>query len=168
MKNIELKARKGNSAAEAQAQALGARFAGVVIQEDRYLRCARGRLKIRRTDGRDPMLVWYERPDEPEARESRYEKFDLSDSLAAVLEAALGVEACVRKTRRLYLWEGVRIHIDDVDGLGQFLEFEAVLPDAGDEREGSRKVAFLREHFGLGAEDMVPESYSDLVRRGPA
>ncbi len=38
----------------------------------------------------------------------------------------------VSKRRRLFLWEGVRIHLDEVEDLGNFVEFEAVLPQAGD------------------------------------
>ena len=54
------------------------------------------------------------------------------DELAEALDAALGTVVVVSKRRRLFLWEGVRIHLDEVDGLGSFVEFEAVLPDAGD------------------------------------
>jgi predicted adenylyl cyclase CyaB len=82
-----------------------------------------------------------------------------------IFGASMGIKSVVRKERSLYLHEGVRIHLDRVDGLGSFLEFEAVLGPALSEEEGRARVADLRARFGIGDEDVVPESYSDLVAK---
>ena len=66
------------------------------------------------------------------------------ESLAEAFDAALGTIVVVSKRRRLFLWEGVRIHLDEVEDLGSFMEFEAVLPDAGDLATAHEKVAHLR------------------------
>ena len=63
-------------------------------------------------------------------------------------DAALGTVVVVSKRRRLFLWEGVRIHLDEVEGLGSFVEFEAVLPDAGDLAGAHAKMPRLRSSWG--------------------
>lgn len=162
MKNIELKARKKHYESERVARKLGAEFVREIQQRDTYLKCSTGKLKIRRVEGEAPQLIWYDRPDRPEPRESNYEVHCISEEVARTLERALGISKTVSKTRRLYLWQGVRIHIDSVNGLGEFIEFEAVIPDAGDQATASSKIHFLREHFELSDENMIPVSYSDL------
>ena len=71
------------------------------------------------------------------------------------------------KQRRLFLWEGVRIHLDEVEGLGSFVEFEAVLPDAGDLDTARAKVAQLRESLGIDDDALVSVGYADLLLDGP-
>ena len=90
-----------------------------------------------------------------------------ADAMAEALDAALGATVVVSKRRRLLLWEGVRIHLDQVEGLGSFVEFEAVLPDAGDVDEARAKVARLRETLGIVDDALVSVGYSDLLLDGP-
>jgi adenylate cyclase class IV len=60
------------------------------------------------------------------------------------------------------MWEGVRIHLDEVEGLGEFLEFEAPVEASGE--AGARElVERLRAAFRIGAGDLVAGSYVDLV-----
>jgi homotetrameric cytidine deaminase len=73
----------------------------------------------------------------------------------------------VLKRRRLLLWEGVRIHLDEVVGLGSFIEFEAVIPDAGDLETARRKVARLRDELAITDEMLVSAGYVDLLLDGP-
>ena len=73
----------------------------------------------------------------------------------------------VSKRRRLFLWEGVRIHLDEVDGLGSFVEFEAVLPDAGDAETARGKVARLRAELGIEDDALISAGYADLLLDGP-
>ena len=87
--------------------------------------------------------------------------------LAEALDAALGTVVVVSKLRRLFLWEGVRIHLDDVEGLGNFVEFEAVLPEAGDVATARSKVDRLRAELGISDEALVSVGYSDLLIDGP-
>jgi homotetrameric cytidine deaminase len=89
------------------------------------------------------------------------------DALAEALDAALGTLVTVSKRRRLFLWEGVRIHLDDVDGLGSFVEFEAVLPDAGDLAAARSKVARLRRELEIADDALVAVGYADLLLDGP-
>src|SRR5205823_14349078 len=130
-RNVELKARCGDlAAARAAAEAFGARAAGVLHQLDTYLRCQHGRLKLRETIGVTPAeLIWYDRSNEAKFRPSDYRLVAVNDpaGLKAALGAAMGLRGEVRKIRRLMLWGNVRIHLDEVEDLGSFVEFEAVL-----------------------------------------
>ena len=138
--------------------------------ETRTSRARHGRLKLRVEQGGERAeLVGYRRPDSAEASESTYvlAPVDAPDALAEALDAALGTTVVVSKQRRLLLWEGVRIHLDEVEGLGSFVEFEAVLPDAGDLGTARAKVAHLRESLGIADDALVSVGYSDLLLDGP-
>jgi len=84
--------------------------------------------------------------------------------LKQALSAALGVRAIVDKRREIFMYENVRIHLDEVQGLGQFLEFEAVLGPEESPEAGHVKVDFLSRQFGIDASDLVPISYGDMTR----
>jgi predicted adenylyl cyclase CyaB len=105
------------------------------------------------------------RPDSPVQRESRYWISAVSQAteLKAALSGALGVEVVVAKQRRLFLWQEVRIHLDAVEGLGSFIEFEAVAPPHSDLAQERQRVRELREAFGIDDADLVATSYCDLV-----
>src|SRR5690348_9073920 len=162
--NVELKARDPNpEVTTARCLNLGAIDQGDLRQTDTYFAARRGRLKLRSSNGGGSELIAYSRPDATEARESTYVRAAVSDSVSEALDAALGKTVVVSKRRRLYLWEGVRIHLDEVDGLGSFIEFEAVLPDAGDLETARAKVARLRSELGIPDDALVAVGYADLV-----
>ena len=88
--------------------------------------------------------------------------------LEAVLTRSLGVRGVVEKTRRLYLWRHTRIHLDEVEGLGRFVELETVanrisLDEA--EREAREVIEFL----GLDPSTFLDRPYLELLEaRSPA
>ncbi len=165
-RNIELKARDPDPARSLQTSlALGAGDRGFLHQTDTYFDVAKGRLKLREQE-QGSELIYYERADESEARESRYrivpvlEAQDLKDALAL----ALGVLVVVEKSRRLLLWRNVRIHIDKVKGLGSFIELEAVAQPSSDLEGEHHNVKELCEALGITAQDILPTGYSDQLR----
>jgi adenylate cyclase class IV len=166
-RNVELKAWDRDPArALAVCRGLGAADRGVLVQRDTYFVVPRGRLKLREESPPSRAeLVQYERPDDADARVSRYRLVPIADAdaLREALAAALGVWVVVEKERHLFLWEGVRIHLDDVRGLGRLLEFEAVAAAGSDLAAETARVARLREAFALRDEDLVPTSYSALL-----
>jgi predicted adenylyl cyclase CyaB len=84
--------------------------------------------------------------------------------LKTALSAALGVKVVVVKERRLFLWEGnVRIHLDQVDGLGSFIEFEAIASAGSDLSREEAQVKRLRQAFEIGDADVIGGSYCDLA-----
>ena len=165
-RNIELKARCPDlAAARVAAEGLGARRVGLLRQRDTYFIVPRGRLKLRETDGQGAELIAYARADDVAARASDYSLVPVPDpaALRAALEMALGVRGEVVKERELWMWRNVRIHLDQVRGLGEFLEFEAVTGEGEADDVGHERVARLREALGVKDEDRVARSYSDLM-----
>jgi homotetrameric cytidine deaminase len=175
MRNIELKARDPNPAQSLQrALALGAEDKGEIRQVDTYFARAHGRLKLReQQSGGSPLwdeLIEYSRADSTEARASTYLRVPVADAptLQDALDAAYGTLVTVTKRRRLLFWEGVRIHLDEVEGLGSFLELEAVAEPGSDLSPEHDKVERLRAELGIEDEDLVATSYSDLLMAKPS
>jgi adenylate cyclase class 2 len=163
-RNVELKARDPDPEATlAACLALGAEDRGVLEQRDTYFAVASGRLKLREERPGGAQLVQYERADEPGARLSRYRVVEVPDgaALAEALGAALGVAGVVAKRRRLLLWQGVRIHLDDVDGLGRFVELEAVGPPESDLTREHELVARLRDELRITDDRLVERGSAD-------
>jgi predicted adenylyl cyclase CyaB len=165
-RNLELKARdREPSRSLAVCEELGAEDRGTLTQRDTYFAVPRGRLKLREEPGA-ATLIAYERPDLAGNKESRYRLVEVPDpvELRAALESAIGITVVVSKSRRLFIHENVRIHLDRVEGLGDFIEFEAVAATNEDTSRFAGLLDELRERFGIGEEDLRRESYSDLLR----
>ncbi len=166
MRNIELKARLNDlPAARRVAEALATQQLGIQDQIDTYFRCTNGRLKLRQIGGQTAQLIWYVRPSDPRPKASDYHIVAVPqpDALIAALRAAMGIVNVVRKRREIYLWHNVRIHLDGVEGLGQFLEFEAVLSAEIDESTGRDQLEKLMAQFAISPKDLLAGSYTDMV-----
>jgi len=166
VRNIELKARLADlAAARLVAASVATRHVGTQQQVDTYFDCRQGRLKLREIDGRSAQLVWYARADRSGPKASDYRLVPVDDpvGLKAALSEALGVRVIVEKRREIFLVDNVRIHLDEVVGLGDFLEFEAVLGPQCDDRDGHLRVDELATKFGLAEADLVRGSYADLL-----
>ena len=160
--NIEIKYRCADlRAVEAAALDFGAVDHGLLVQRDTYFRCASGRLKLREIEGASAELIGYHRPDAAEARASDYTVVKVADAagILAALTATLGVVNVVAKRRRLLLWENVRIHLDEVEGLGTFAEFESVMSKGV---EAAATLAELLAELRPALGDVLSQSYSDL------
>jgi len=166
-RNVELKARDPDPARSLErCVALGAEDRGELRQRDTYFAARRGRLKLREQEPGGAELIAYERPDAAQARESRYRIAPVGEpeALRATLDAALGTTVVVDKRRRLLVWEGVRIHLDRVEGLGAFVELEGVAPADSDLARETELVARLRAELEIGDDALEAASYSDLLR----
>jgi adenylate cyclase, class 2 len=166
MRNIELKARLADyAAAKKAAETVATRRLGAQHQIDTYFHCRHGRLKLRQIDRLRAELVWYARADEHGPKPSDYQLVPLQhpETLKAALAAALGVRAVVEKHREIFLYHNVRIHLDEVVGLGQFIEFEAVLGGDADEAAGRAMLDTLMQHFAILPADLLAQSYGEMV-----
>jgi predicted adenylyl cyclase CyaB len=169
--NIELKARiDDRDAAIEIARRLGAVEVGEERQEDTYFSLGRYRLKLRESSTGENSLIGYSRADGPEARKSQYRLTKVTDPAGTrtIMAKQWGVKVVVKKWRHLFIWEQrVRIHLDKVDSLGDFLEFEAMLsPDDGyDESAAHLDIARLRHDFGIEDRDLISTSYSTLIKQ---
>jgi homotetrameric cytidine deaminase len=170
MRNIELKARDPQPGRTLElALALGAEDRGEIAQRDTYFARARGRLKLREQEPGEAELIQYRRADAPDARESVYRRVPAGEAAALrdALDAALGTLVVVQKRRRLLVWGGVRIHLDEVEQLGSFLELEAVAAPESDLAAERDKVERLRGGLEIADEALVVQSYSDLLLETP-
>jgi len=170
MRNVELKARDADPERTLErALALGAEDKGELRQRDTYFKGASGRLKLREQEVQgSPFwdeLIEYSRPDRTDARTSSYQRVPVADSgpLLEALDTAYGTLVTVTKRRRLLIWDGVRIHLDEVEGLGSYLELEAVAEPGSDLSAEHAKVERLRAELGIDPSNLVAASYSDLL-----
>jgi adenylate cyclase class IV len=139
-------------------------------QTDTYLRAADGRLKLREIEsssGTSAELIQYQREDKPGGRVSTYRRIpiapDAVSDLKAALSDALGILVTIRKTRTVAIWGSTRIHLDDVDELGLFVELETVLGDELELAEGEAELRDVVNWLGLASLPSIPGSYSDLI-----
>jgi adenylate cyclase class IV len=164
-RNIEIKCRCADlAAARLRAQELGARDAGVLHQHDTFFEAPSGRLKLRDFGDGRAELISYRRPDTAEAHGSDFFVYPVADPalLRATLAHALVTGGTVRKRRHLFLYRHTRIHLDEVDGLGTFVELETVMSDQS-EREGRAELAHVADALALKPEDAVPQPYVELL-----
>lgn len=165
-RNVELKAvDRDPQATLSAALGAGAVDHGVRVQRDTYFGVPRGRLKLREETPGSARLIAYERPDDPTVRLSRYHLIEVADPAAARagLEATCGIRAVVDKRRRLLLVDNVRIHLDEVDGLGSFCELEAVVAPEADLHAERAKIDRLRALLDIADADLRAGSYADAV-----
>jgi predicted adenylyl cyclase CyaB len=166
--NIEIKARVRDMAGmRARAEALSDTPVHVIPQKDTFFHTNKGRLKLRWLQPDQAQLVYYERPDQDGPKRSNYHIYATSDpqGLLTTLTLALGVRGVVRKTRYLYLCGQTRIHLDDVEGLGQFVELEVVLREGQSDAEGQSIAEELMARLGVQKEDLLEGAYMDLLEK---
>ncbi len=164
-RNIELKAHDPDPARSLEVSlALGATDEGWLQQLDTYFRVQNGRLKLREQDG-TAELIQYQRTDEAIERASNYRLIPIHDpdGLKEALAAALGILVAVEKSRHLLIWRNVRIHLDEVPGLGSFIELEAVAQPDSDLSAEYENVAELRDSLGITDERILAVGYSDAL-----
>jgi predicted adenylyl cyclase CyaB len=167
-RNIELKARYADlDRARDVARKLGATHQGILRQTDTYFKVAHGRLKLREIEGAGCELIWYDRINNPGARFSDYTIYPITDpeTFKTMISSAMGIRCVVRKRRNPFLWTNVRIHIDEVDELGSFIEFEAVMSASETEQDAYDRLAYLKGQFQIADDDRIESSYSDLLVR---
>lgn len=164
--NIEIKARVRNfDEIKIRAAALSDTPMEVIPQEDIFFNTSQGRLKLRVLPGEKGQLIYYTRPNQEGPKRSDYHIAHTADpaSLKRVLELAYGIRGIVRKTRYLYLVGQTRIHVDDVDGLGQFMELEVVMQEGQTDSEGQAIAEGLMTSLGVAKSDLLEGAYMDLL-----
>jgi len=134
-------------------------------QLDTFFPTAHGRLKLRQLAADRGELIYYERPDQAGPKQSTYSLVatDQPAALGALLAQAMGVRGVVRKRRWLYRVGQTRIHFDEVEGLGAFLEVEVVLQPGQAVSEGERIAEDIRRQLAVRDEDLVEPAYIDLL-----
>lgn len=164
-RNVEIKARVDNlEEVEARARAIATEGPVDLVQDDTFFACANGRLKLRQfADGRGE-LIHYLRADDAGPRTSDYliTPTAAPDVLRETLSRALGAVGRVRKVRRLYISDRTRIHLDEVEGLGSFVELEVVLQDGETAESGNAVARHIMALLGIAESQLVRAAYVDL------
>ena len=164
--NIEIKARvRDLPEFKPRAEKLSDMPVEVIPQEDIFFKTEQGRLKLRVLAPDRGQLIYYERADQNGPKRSDYHIAQISDpeGLKRVLELAYGIRGVVRKTRYLYLVGQTRVHLDDVEGLGQFMELEVVLREGQSDAEGQAIAEDLMASLGVERSDLLEGAYMDLL-----
>jgi len=170
-RNIEIKARiRGVEALLPRARALADGDAEVIDQDDSFFGVARGRLKLREFADGSAELIHYHRPDVPEAKASDYVRVPVPDAAALreALTRACGCAGRVRKRRWLLRVGRTRVHLDQVEDLGAFIELEVVLDEGQSDAAGRDIAELLMQALGLGDAPRTAVAYVDLLREARA
>ena len=170
-RNLEIKAVDADPPATLQAAlAFGAEDHGWLHQRDTYFHAVQGRLKLREAPPAPAELISYARAELSGPKVSLYRVVQVADHLALIdaLTDSLGVHVIVEKARRLLLWRNVRIHLDRVEALGDFVELEAVATSPGGLEVERDSVEELLAVIGIADEHLVAHGYADLLARSGA
>jgi adenylate cyclase len=165
-RNVEIKARaRDREGLEHRVRQIADGPGELIVQDDSFFNCATGRLKLRRFSEDRAELIFYRRDDGEGPTQSDFIKSPTNEpgSLLDALTAAHGVAGVVRKRRTLYMVDQTRVHLDEVEGLGDFVELEVVLRPEQTLADGERIARELMARLGLSEDDLVPVAYVDLI-----
>jgi predicted adenylyl cyclase CyaB len=165
-RNIEIKARIPS--VEAVTPKIAAVATGgplEIAQDDTFFRCETGRMKLRMFSDGTGELIFYRRPNILGPKESFYLRSATSTphTLRESLVLACGEIGRVRKHRTVFLVGRTRVHLDRVEGLGDFLELEVVLTDGELPDVGAGEAQDLMQKLGIEASQLTEAAYVDLL-----
>ena len=166
MKNklLELKARaKSLDTLRKRLLELKATYVGKFRQVDTYFNSPKGRLKIRQVDNQEKAtLIYYRREDITGPKRSEIILINIQEpeSFKALFENLLGKKVIVDKEREIYMLEGTQIHLDMVQNLGTYIEFERKITNANKDH---RILGELMKRLRIEEKDLIQGSYSDLL-----
>ncbi|MBN1561386.1 class IV adenylate cyclase [candidate division KSB1 bacterium] len=165
-RNIEIKARIQDVASVvAQVAALADEGPIEIIQDDLFFSCPNGRMKLRTLSPTRGELIFYRRGNSQGPKESFYliSSTTTPESLREILSAGYGQIGRIRKHRTLFLMGRTRIHIDQVEDLGDFIELEVVLSDEEATDIGVKLANELMMKLGISPSQLCEGAYLDLL-----
>lgn len=164
MLNVEFKAELRDLAlARTICRAIKATHIATLRQTDTYYRVTSGRLKKRECEGEPVEIIHYDRANRAQPKLSYFNVYSERQARERFGEQELPIWLVVRKTRELYLLDAVRIHLDRVDALGDFIEFEAIVSRTQNVAKCHRDLASLRERLAPALGEPIAASYSDML-----
>jgi adenylate cyclase len=139
--------------------------ARVFSQEDVFFQVPRGRLKMRLESDSQAEFIYYQRADKPGPRFSSYFRYRPSNAVEveAELSCLFGKKGIVKKTRKLFWLEGARIHLDEVQGLGQFLEVEVPISRPSEIHHASALAYRIISSLRIERSDFESRAYEELL-----
>ena len=167
-RNIEIKACvESIDAIARRAAALATEDPIQIAQDDTFFRCDSGRLKLRNFSATEGQLIFYRRANQQGPKKSFYVITPTASpqSLGEVLSLAYGQAGRVVKKRTLYIVGRTRVHLDRVEGLGQFLEVEIALEENESIEAGVQEAQALMAQLGVEPSQLIEGAYVDLLAR---
>jgi len=164
-RNVEIKAKISDPAVmRDRIESMADSAPTLIVQEDIFFNNRRGRLKLRKFSEASGELIYYERPDTFKPAESKYIRSLLTDPVGTceVLRKSLGIIGVVHKKRILYRIGQTRVHLDEVESLGSFIELEVILKPSQDQADGCKIAWNLMKRLGIPENSLVDKSYIDL------
>lgn len=138
-----------------------------LYQRDTFYIVPNGRLKLRENNNRSAEMIYYDRPDESGPKISNYVRIPILDvnSAKQLFSKFLEIKAIVCKHRQIFVVGTTRIHLDEVQHLGSFLELEITVAEG--QMDSAKETALrLMEQLGVREEDLVEQAYVDLISEG--
>lgn len=164
--NIEIKAKISSlEDFRRKIEKLNVKETGEIFQEDTFFKISKGRLKLRTFGEESGELIYYVRENLPGLKRSDYHIFKTTEpnALRQILENSLGIRGVVKKRRLFYLVGNTRIHFDEVETLGSFLEIEVILNKGQDEISCRAIANEIMEKLNIKEKDLVDKAYIDLI-----
>lgn len=166
-KNIEIKAHVLNvSLLEQRLFDLVKNIEPIILnQKDIYYKVNYGRLKLRSVNNKQNELIFYLRPNQINSKKSKYFRIKIISPYIAntLIKLFVGLKGVVKKERKLFLYENIRIHLDTVEDLGDFIEFEYLIDSSHTEEMGHERLSRLLDQINIDKKTLCSTSYIDML-----
>ena len=172
-RNIEIKARVGSDEEfqrrlEIAKKLTNSSSGQLLVQRDVFFNTKDGRFKLRYVQPPNKsQLVYYKRPDVAGPKLTKYSQTEVDNPevLEKILSRTNGVRGELGKERHLFIYDRTRIHLDKVENLGNFVEFEVCLRPDETIEEGRDVAVKLMKEFDIKNEDLMQNAYFDELNK---
>ncbi len=160
--NLELKIKLDSyDSIKKKLSKIKAEFVKTLKQKDVYYKINSGLLKLRIENG-SQSIIKYLRDEKGKDRFSNFEVLHFSSGDAEkFFKDMYKVETIVEKKRQLFIFDNTRVHLDEVKGLGKFLELETLVLDG--KRDAQRRYNEIVRLLSLDRYESIRKSYRDLM-----
>ena len=169
-RNVEIKAKVTNLGYLLKVAQELSKSEGVILkQKDIFYLCPTGRLKLRSISSNGQSkneLIFYQRPDEGGPKLSNFVTSAIpnAEEMDKILTSSNGSDGIVAKERILFMVGQTRVHVDKVEGLGDYMELEVQLRENQSVDEGSKIANDLMKKLGINEDDLITGAYHDLLK----
>jgi predicted adenylyl cyclase CyaB len=168
LKNIELKIELHNfKEIKQRLLEIKAESKGTLLQVDTYYDYPDGRLKAREINKKEFVIIYYKRPNEAASKISNYKvyRFEKKDfaQIKKMFSDLCDEKVIVRKVRDLWIYKNTRIHLDNVNNLGNYLELETVVEESENIKRYQLEHKEIVNLLDIGHCKKLGESYSDML-----
>jgi predicted adenylyl cyclase CyaB len=163
MFNFELKTRISDcEKIVKKIMSIGAIYKETMNQIDYYLQTGVNKEKIREINNQEIYFISYKRLETKGKKDSNYTIKTLSLEQKELFLRNNSPLCIVNKVRHLWIYKNTRIHIDNVNNLGDFMELETVIKNIS-KNQGFDEFNEIVSKLKIDLDKTEPYSYSDLI-----